>query len=141
MNETLPTSRRALAPALLVAALAVIALPAAADGPLATATVYAGGVDFLPHVAYSGAKVSVSGPEMDYERTFAAGDRLSIGVFEPDGRLLADGVYTWRLSLTPDAREARELKRAARRNGGNAPEPWEAEAQMSAMNPSAIMAP
>jgi hypothetical protein len=121
---------RGLPPAaVLLATLAAIALPAEAaaqpdPAPLAAPTVYAGGVDFLPNVSYSSAKITVSGPEMEYERTFAAGEPLSIDLFDPEGQLLADGTYSWRLALTPAEREARELRRAVRQDGGVAPDPW-----------------
>lgn len=130
MNRPLSTSRRALRPAaFLVAALALLALPLAAqaaDGrdDLAVATLHAGGVDFLPAVAYSGARITVSGPEMVYERSFAAGEPLGIDLFDPEGQLLPDGTYDYRLALTPAADAARELRRSARRNGGTAPDRW-----------------
>lgn len=133
MNRTQPSHGGATlaVAALLVAALAAIALPGpalaethGARGPLAVTTVHAGGVDFLPNVAFSGAKITVAGRDLVYERSFGAGDRLSIGLFDPDDQLLADGIYKWRLSLTPAAREARELRRAAELNGGIAPDPW-----------------
>ena len=129
MNRPLPTLSRSLLPAVLVvAALAVIAMPATAAAAgrrdLAVATLHAGGVDFLPAVAYGGAKITVTGPELDYERSFAAGERLSIDLFDPDGQLLPDGTYTWRLALTPTAEDARALRRSARRNGGISPDRW-----------------
>ena len=116
--------------ALLLAGIIAIALPGAAQGAnggvgqLAAATVYANGVDFQPNVAYRGAKLTVSGPTMVFERAVGANQRLSLDMFDPAGQLLPDGNYKWRLDLRPTASAARELRRSARRNGGTAPEPW-----------------
>ena len=127
MKRTEPI-RSVLTGALVVAGLVALALPcAAAAGELADATPHAGGVDFLPGVAFSAAKITVSGPEIVYERSFGAGERLSVGLFDPQGDLLPDGTYKWRLELTPTADKARELRRAAKLNGGIAPDAWEAE--------------
>ncbi len=120
--------RAVLSAALLVAGLLVLALPGpAAAGQLAEATVHTGGVDFLPNVAFSAARITVSGREVVYQRAFGAGDRLSVDLFDPEGQLLPAGTYKWRLELTPTAERARELRRATRRNGGIAPDAWEAE--------------
>ncbi len=135
MKRTEPRSTTLLPPAVaLVALLTLIAMPVPAGAqntadraPLAYATVYAGGVDFLPAVAYRGAKITVSGRDLVYERTFKPGEGISLDLFDPAGQLLADGTYRWQLALTPAASEARELRRAAKRNGGKAPEAWQAE--------------
>lgn len=127
MNSTLPTLRRVPAPAvLLAAALVAIALPAAAAGPLATATIYAGGVDFLPMVAHDGGTLTVTGPTMTYQRSFGAGEQPSVDLFDPEGQLLPDGVYKYRLQLTPSRWDARELRRAASQNGRVDPDAWPA---------------
>lgn len=119
-------NRGALLAVAVVAALVALAPMTAQAGKLATATVYAGGVDFLPGVDHAGATATVSGRTLTFQRSFAAGERLSIGLFDPDGQLLPDGTYTWRLQLVPGRAAARDLRRAARRNGGTAPDAWQA---------------
>ena len=127
MNKSLHLFRRALVPLALAAmALAVISLPAAATGPLADAAVYAGGVDFLPMVAHRGGTITVTGPTMTYQRSFGAGERPSIDLFDPEGQLLPDGIYTYRLQLTPSRLDAGELRRVARQDGGVDPDAWPA---------------
>lgn len=112
--------------ALLVAALAFPgALGAEPQEDLATATVYSGGVDFLPNVDYSRAVLTVSGNGSSFSRVAYPGERLSIGMFDPEGQPLADGVYRWQLELRPSAEAAWELKKAASRNGGEAPAAWQ----------------
>jgi hypothetical protein len=119
--------------ALLLAGL-VFALPGAhaADRPagareLASATTYSGGVDFLPSVRYSQAILTVSGNGQTYRHELERGRQLSIGVFDPDGNLLADGTYSWQLQLVPTEAAAKRLRAAAAENGGRAPEPWAAQ--------------
>ena len=114
---------------LIVAGLVPVGLPSAlhAEGPaqeLVTATLYAGGVDFQPHVPFRRAVLTVSGNCQLYSRVFEAGERLSLGLLDPEGQPLAPGTYTWSLELVPDAATARELRIAATRNGGEAPAPW-----------------
>ena len=117
--------------AALAAGLALLAFPGAAaaerptDGEaLATVTVYANGVDFLPRVATAGASLTVAGNGIELSRSFAAGEPLTIGMFDAEGQLLADGTYSWELELLPDGEAARALRQAAERNGGEAPNAW-----------------
>lgn len=111
------------------AALALLVLTAgmagAERGPLAVATVYANGVDFLPAVGYSGARITVRGPGGTYELHFGAGEPLSIGLFGPGGELLPDGVYSWGLTLTPTDFDARGLRRLAKKGGISPADAWQ----------------
>ena len=113
--------------ALMAAAMLSPAL--AADGPMqrASVAVYSGGVDFLPNVAHDGAVLTVSGNGQTWRYEVGARERPSIGVFAPDGQLLADGTYTWELQLRPGKAAAKRLREAAAENGGRAPEPWTAQ--------------
>lgn len=111
--------------ALLVAALVLPgALAAETPAQRAVATVYSGGVDFLPNVDFSRAVVTVSGNGISFSRAFYPGERLSIGMFDPEGQPLADGVYSWQLELQPTAEAAWDLKVSASENGGVAPGAW-----------------
>ncbi len=115
---------------LVIAGLASIALPtgaaAAAPAELAATAVYSGGVDFRPNVDFGGATLTVSGNGRVFQQAFAAGDNISIGMFDPEGQPLADGVYSWQLDLLPDAATARELRRAASLTGGKPDGAWQA---------------
>lgn len=110
--------------ALLVAGLALIALPTALEArggvEVATAVVHAGGVDLLPSVGYSRAVITVSGKGKVFRQVHKRGKGLSIGVFDPKGQLLANGVYKWELTLVPDARTARQLRRRIKEEGPSA---------------------
>lgn len=115
-------------------ALLALGLPAAAgaEPPGGTAdrarvAVYAGGVDLIPEVAYRRATLTVSGNGVDHRYDLAPGQSLSIGMFGPDGQLLADGVYTWELRLVPTEATAAELRRSAAENGGRALAAWTAQ--------------
>lgn len=113
--------------ALLVAGLVPAALHAqGAEQGLAQTTIFAGGLAFQPTVEHSRAVVSVSGNGISFSRAFGPGESLTIGMFDAEGQPLADGTYSWSLELVPDESTARELRIAAIRNGGEAPDPWEA---------------
>lgn len=143
--------RRARVPlaALLAAGLAVTFLPVelAAQGlarggaEVASAAVFAGGVDLAPAVRYREAVVTVSGNGVTFRQVFKPGERLSIGVFDPEGYVLADGVYSWELQLVPDARTAEKLRASAARNGGIAPEAWRPATGTFAIAGGAVLAP
>lgn len=103
---------------------ATVTTPLAAS-PLAQATVYPGGIDFLASVSYSRAIVTVSGGEVNFKQVFEEGDAPSIGLLDPDGYVLPDGVYRWQLELVPDAATARTLRMRTTANGGVTPGAWE----------------
>lgn len=120
--------------AIALAALAAIVIPATleAQAPvpggsaaIASATVFAGGVDLQPSRRHSGGVVTVSGNGLVFQQKIEANRGASIGVFDPEGQLLPDGVYGWELELYPDARTAKRLREAARKNNGRAPGAWQ----------------
>lgn len=135
--------------ALLVAGLVGLAPPATleaqsaarGDGAkVASAAVWAGGVDFTPTVRYREAVITVSGNGRVFRQAVQAGS-LSIGVFDPEGQLLPDGVYKWELELVPDARTAEKLRVAAAQNGGVAPNAWQRESGTFAIHNGLVVAP
>lgn len=136
--------------ALLVAGSASIALPAPIEAQrpargggteVASASVYAGGVDFMPEVRYRQAIITVSGNGTSFRQVIKAGGDLSIGVFDPAGQLLPDGVYKWALELVPDAKAAEKLRAAAALNGGIAPEAWRPHTGTFAIHNGLVVAP
>ncbi len=122
--------RGAAATVALVAALIAVGMPAAADAQrgggeqLARVTVHANGVDFVPNVEFQKAILTVSGNGNTYREEIPAGRYPSIGIFDPDGQLLADGRYTWRLDLVPTAEIAAGLRAEAEDNGGEPLTRW-----------------
>lgn len=119
--------------ALLVAGLVLAVVPASlqAEGQgdrvgtdIAAATVYSGGVDFMPAVAHRGGFITVSGSGVLFRQKVGADERPTLGVFDPEGQVLPDGVYKWELQLTPNAATAKQLRAAAAENGGKAPAAW-----------------
>lgn len=134
----------------LVAALTVTCPPAILEArqpeleggsEIATATVHAGGVDLQPEVSYRQAIVTVSGNGMIFRRESPAGGDPSIGIFDPAGQLLPDGVYKWQLQLVPDAATAELLRAAAGRSGGIAPLEWQAKTGTFAIHGGQVVAP
>ncbi len=135
---------------LLAAGLAVTSPPAelAAQGPargggtqVASAAVFAGGVDLTPAVRYRQAIVTVSGNGVTFQQVYKPGESLSIGAFDPKGYVLADGVYTWELQLVPDAKAAEKLRASAARSGGIAPEAWQPATGTFAVVGGAVVGP
>ncbi len=121
-----PLAAVALVALASIAPAAVLEAQAPGGGTVvATATVHAGGVDLNPEVRHSGGVVTVSGNGMVFQQRIEAGAGASIGVFDLEGQLLPDGVYTWELELYPDARTAKRLRESALRNAGRAPEAWQ----------------
>lgn len=122
-------ARRGLAVIALLAV--VVGLPALAGaeghGARARVATHTGGVDFLPDVAYQKAVLTVSGNGQTHRYEFAPGEAMTAGVFDPEGNLLADGVYTWELRFTPDEATAARLRAQAEANGGEAPDAWTAQ--------------
>ena len=114
----------------LLAALIAVGMPAAADAQrggaeqLARVAAHANGVDFVPNVEFHKAILTVSGNGKSYRYEIPAGRYPSIGVFDPDGQLLADGRYTWRLDLVPTAEIAAGLRAEAEENGGKPLTRW-----------------
>lgn len=136
--------------ALFVAGVAALAPPATleaqsparGDGTqVASAAVWAGGVDLTPEVRYREAVVTVSGNGRVFRQAVKAGGDLSIGVFDPEGQLLPDGVYKWELELVPDTRTAAKLRAAAASNGGVAPNAWRRESGTFAIYNGLVVAP
>ncbi len=124
-----------------VAAEAQGALGAAAGGEKALVTVYSGGVDFLPEVDFKKAVLTVSGKGSTYRQELDPGDRLSIGMFDPEGSLLPDGVYTWELRFVPTDEVAHELRAEAARNPGKRLEAWQAQSGSFAIRDGSVADP
>lgn len=131
--------------AVLVAGVALVA-PAALDAqlaapPLAEVNVSSSAVDFFPNVGHDGAKLTLSGAGKVFAWNFAAGERPSLGAFDPDGNYLADGTYSWELSFTPDAQTRKNLQSAASANRGEAPQAWRALSGSFTIRNGAIASP
>ncbi len=143
--------RGRLCAAALAAALVAFGLPTAAEaqgasgtalgGEKALVTVYSGGVDFLPEVDFKKAVLTVSGKGRTYRQELDAGDRLSIGMFDPEGNLLPDGVYTWELKFVPTDEVAHELRAEAARNPGKRLEAWQAQSGSFAIRDGTVADP
>ena len=82
------------------------------------------GLQFQPFVDFKEAVLSVSGGEVAFRQVYAGGEYPSISRYDMKGGALPDGTYNWELALLPDAATARELRIAAARNGGEAPNAW-----------------
>lgn len=91
---------------------------------LAFVSVYDDGLQLQSYVDFSQAIISVSGGDVMLEQAFAAGEYLSISGYDDEGNLLPDGTYSWELKLIPNASAAKELRLAASKNGGEAPNAW-----------------
>lgn len=110
--------------AIFVAGSLAMAVPIAAQeetGQLAAVNSSSAGVDFRPAVEFERAILTLSkdGEVSRYE--FSPGEDPFLGVFDPAGEVLADGLYFWELQLLPsrDARAA--LMTATTENGGHTP--------------------
>ena len=120
---------------LLVAVLALAALPAGAESSghrpvtvdavdLAAVKVFPGGIDLAPKVRYKRAVLTVTGMGRAFVLEFDSYSQPTIGPFDPNGELLADGVYRWELQLVPNEMTAKRLRESAANNGGVAQRPW-----------------
>src|SRR5215210_1851778 len=109
--------------ALLVAAVCLLALPAArAAAPLATMNIGAAGLDWQPAGSYEKMTLTVSGPDgLILRREFRAGIAPSLGLFGKNGKPLPDGAYTYELTASPILDQAtRDAMAAARQAGDDA---------------------
>ncbi len=146
VTRELPQHRGLATLATVVALLVVVGLPTSAgaqrvDAERVRAAVYTGGVDLIPEVAYQRAILTVSGNGNSYRYELAAGEPLSIGLFDPAGQLLADGAYTWELQLVPTKQTADALRAEAAENDGRAFRPWSAQSGSFTIRGSAIADP
>ena len=113
-----------------------------AEAPDPAVVIASGGaIELFPSVAFSRAILTAANGDEVFRWVFAEGERPSIGRFNPEGDVLADGPYTWELELIPDARTARELRIAASESGGEATGLWPRQSGSFTIQDGAIVTP
>lgn len=119
-------SQRLQCVVLILAVLATVgsAVHAVDSPPTVAATVYSASVQLVASEPFEEAALTVSNGDLKFRQKFARGERPEIGLFDPAGNLLPDGVYRWELDLVPTAEAAEKLRDAARKHGAHNTSAW-----------------
>ena len=107
-------------PLLLVALIVAMAMPVALMAQIATPS--GGGDTITFNVTASGHKgveLRVSGPDVEYSKSFSAGKPVSLSLRDLPGNNAPDGVYQYELLLVPNVNAAVARELAAARAAGN----------------------